>query len=159
MTVAFRRLVLPAALVLGLAVVPALAQSPAPSASSDAAAPPVAAGKGDEPGMIAGLCGVQMKSMTPLACKCLSERAMIDLSAPQRDYLVATAVSPPVADRMLADGRVGRGDQEIIFTFLDRTSDACASGIFVAPAAPTPTPTPTPTPAAPSASPAPPAGN
>ncbi len=157
MTVAFSRLVLPVALVLGLAAVPALAQSPAPSASSGPAAPPVAAGKGDEAGMIAGLCGVQMKSMSPLACKCLAGRAMTDLSAPQRDYLVATAVSPPVADRMLADGRVGRGDQEIIFTFLDKTSDACASGIFVAPTAPTPTPTPTP--AAPSAPPAPPAGN
>jgi hypothetical protein len=130
-----RLLVLPAAL-LGLAAAPAHAQAPAPAAPS--AAPQQSGAKGDEPGMIAGLCGVQMKSMSPLACRCLADRAMADLSAPQRDYLIATAVSPPAADRMLADGRVGRGDQEIIFTFLNATSDACASGTYQAPAAPAP---------------------
>lgn len=80
--------------------------------------------------MIAGLCGVQMKEMTPAACTCLATQAMTALSDPQRDYLIASVVAPPVADRMLKDRRVGESDQKIIFTFLNTTSDACASGTF-----------------------------
>lgn len=83
--------------------------------------------------LIAGLCGVQMKAMSPLACTCLAEQALTDLSAPQRDYLIASVVAPPVAERMLNDGRVGTADQKTIFTFLNTTSDACASGRYVEP--------------------------
>lgn len=81
--------------------------------------------------MIAGLCGVQMKAMTPAACKCLASEAMTELSDPQRDYLIASVVAPPVADRMLKDRRVGDSDQKVIFTFLNTTSDACKTGTFV----------------------------
>lgn len=83
--------------------------------------------------MIAGLCGVQMKQMTPAACTCLATEAMSELSDPQRDYLIASVVAPPVADRMLNDRRVGESDQKTIFAFLNTTSDACASGTFVPP--------------------------
>ncbi|MCQ0988411.1 hypothetical protein [Jiella marina] len=83
--------------------------------------------------LIAGLCGVQMKTMSPLACQCLAEQTLTGLSDPQRDYLIATAVAPPVAERMLNDGRVGTADQRTIFTFLNSTSDACATGRYVAP--------------------------
>jgi hypothetical protein len=77
--------------------------------------------------MIAGLCGVQMKQMSPAACTCLGEAAMEDLSAPQRDYLIASVVAPPVAERMLGDGRVGEPDQKEIFAFLQATSESCAA--------------------------------
>lgn len=77
--------------------------------------------------MIAGLCGVQMKEMTPAACTCLATEAMSELSDPQRDYLIASVVAPPVADRMLKDRRVGDSDQTTIFAFLNTTSDKCAA--------------------------------
>ena len=77
--------------------------------------------------MIAGLCGVQMKQMSPAACTCLGEAAMEDLSAPQRDYLIASVVAPPVAERMLGDGRVGDPDQKEIFAFLQSSSESCAA--------------------------------
>lgn len=81
--------------------------------------------------MIAGLCGVQIKAMTPAACTCLATEAMSELSDPQRDYLIASVVAPPVADRMLKDRRVGDADQTTIFAFLNETADACATGTFV----------------------------
>ncbi|MEH6720752.1 MAG: hypothetical protein V7704_17870 [Aurantimonas endophytica] len=99
--------------------------------------------EGNQVELIAGLCGVQMKQMTPLACTCLAEQALEKLSDPQRDYLIASVVAPPVAERMLGDGRVGQPDQETIFAFLNATSEACVTGRFVEPtegAAPQATP-------------------
>ncbi len=93
--------------------------------------------------MIAGLCGVQMKEMTPAACTCLAKEAMSELSDPQRDYLIASVVAPPVADRMLKDRRVGEADQKTIFAFLNTTSDACKTGKLV-PAAESATEAPAP---------------
>ena len=90
--------------------------------------------EGNQVELIAGLCGVQMKQMTPLACKCLAEQALEKLSDPQRDYLIASVVAPPVAERMLGDGRVGQPDQATIFAFLNATSEACVTGSFVEPA-------------------------
>lgn len=80
--------------------------------------------------LISGLCAVQLKTMSPIACKCLAEQSLTALSDPQRDYLIATAVAPPVADRMLNDGRVGQQDQELIFRFISATTEGCASGTF-----------------------------
>ena len=92
--------------------------------------------------------------MTPMACKCLAEQTLTGLSDPQRDYMIATVVAPPVADRMLADHRVAQVDQQAIFAFLNKTADACATGTFdptkaaaatpstVAPVAPAATPAP-----------------
>ncbi|HEY9057074.1 MAG TPA: hypothetical protein VIN77_07980 [Aurantimonas sp.] len=93
----------------------------------------------DQIELIAGLCGVQMKEMTPAACKCLASEAMSELSDPQRDYLIASVVAPPVADRMLKDRRVGAADQKTIFAFLNTTSDACRTGKLV-PSAEAPAP-------------------
>ena len=85
--------------------------------------------------MISGLCGVQMKGMTPAACTCLAEKALTALSDPQRDYLIASVVAPPVSDRMLKDGRVGQEDQKTLFAFLNTTSTECtASTAGMAPA-------------------------
>jgi hypothetical protein len=156
------RISLGALLVAGLATVPALAQS---SATGTAQAPaatatqekqfalPRAGDKATQVELITGLCAIQMKQMSQPACHCLAEQTLTSLSDPQRDYLIATVVSPPVADRMLADNRVGKVDQEAIFAFLTVTSDACATGSFVAPkAAPAAPATPVPaTPAAPAA--------
>ncbi|MEF2552777.1 hypothetical protein VQ042_15625 [Aurantimonas sp. A2-1-M11] len=83
--------------------------------------------EGNQVEMIAGLCGVQMKQMSPAACTCLGEAAMEELSPPQRDYLIASVVAPPVAERMMGDGRVGEPDQKIIFAFLEATSVSCAA--------------------------------
>ncbi|KQT47548.1 hypothetical protein ASG43_10730 [Aureimonas sp. Leaf454] len=80
--------------------------------------------------LITGLCGVQMKDMKPESCKCLAEQSLTNLSDPQRDYLIATVVSPPAADRMLADGRVGQPDQQVISSFIDKTADACSTGTY-----------------------------
>jgi len=81
----------------------------------------------DQINMIAGICGVQIRHMTQAACRCLAERSMDALSDPQRDYMIASVVAPPVADRMLKDGRITDADQKTIFAFIDPTSDACAS--------------------------------
>ncbi|MCB8837451.1 hypothetical protein [Aurantimonas sp. VKM B-3413] len=75
--------------------------------------------------MITGICAVQIKDITVPACTCLAEKSMVALSDPQRDYMIASVVAPPVADRMLKDGRVGAEDQKTIFAFIDSTSDAC----------------------------------
>jgi hypothetical protein len=90
--------------------------------------------EGNQVELISGLCGIQMKQMSPEACTCLAEQALEQLSDPQRDYLIAAAVAPPVAERMLGDGRVGQSDQQRIFAFLNATSDACATGSYVEPA-------------------------
>lgn len=87
-------------------------------------------GKADQVGLIAGICGVQLKDMSPEACRCLAEQAMTRLGDPQRDYLVATAVSPPVADRMLEEGSITQIDQRTIFTFLDDSLRTCRSGTY-----------------------------
>ena len=84
-------------------------------------------GKGNQVEMIAGLCGVQLKGMTTAACTCLAEKALTALSDPQRDYLIASVVAPPVSDRMLKDGRVGEADQKLLFAFLNKTSTECAA--------------------------------
>ena len=102
--------------------------------------------------LISGLCGVQMKAMSPAACVCLAEQSLEQLSDPQRDYMIAAAVAPPVAERMLGDGRVGQPDQQQIFAFLNATSDACMTGSYVPPtpgAAPQAAPPATPDAAAP----------
>ncbi|MDY8110573.1 hypothetical protein U0C82_15630 [Fulvimarina sp. 2208YS6-2-32] len=75
--------------------------------------------------LITGLCGIQMKNMSEAACGCVAERSLTALSDPQRDYLIAAVVAPPVADRMLGDGRVGEPDQKTIFAFLEKESATC----------------------------------
>ncbi|MCM2502421.1 hypothetical protein NDN16_01900 [Aureimonas altamirensis] len=117
-----------------------LASGPAGAQGSGAPPPQMfpTPGEGDQVGLIAGLCGVQMKDMSPQACRCLAERSQTQLSDPQRDYLVATAVSPPVADRMLSDGRVSQPDQAAIFAFLNDTMRTCHGGTFDADAPPLP---------------------
>ena len=77
--------------------------------------------------MITGICGVQMKGMSTASCTCLAEKALTTLSDPQRDYLIASVVAPPVSDRMLKDGRVGDADQKLIFAFLNKTSTECTA--------------------------------
>jgi hypothetical protein len=101
-------------------------------AQGDGAPPPMFAkpGEADQVGLVAGLCGVQMKDMSPAACRCLADQSMTRLSDVQRDYLIATAVSPPVADRMVEDGTVGGTDQQFIFTFLNDAMRQCHGGTF-----------------------------
>lgn len=165
---------LPALLALGLAF-PALAQTADPvvppaataaPAPASPASPPASPNAPTAPGakqfelpkvgdkttqveLITGLCGIQMKEMSKEACHCLAEQTLTGLSDPQRDYLIATVVAPPVADRMLADGRVGQPDQTAIFDFISKSADSCKTGKFVAapatpakPAAPAATPVP-----------------
>ncbi|BDA86627.1 hypothetical protein Sa4125_41690 [Aureimonas sp. SA4125] len=159
------RIGLPALFAASLLAAPASAQSGATPVAPPAAAPvtPGAVTEkqfdiprvGDKEGqieLISGLCAVQMKEMSPPACRCLATEALTRLSDPQRDYMIATVVSPPVADRMLADRRVGQVDQQVIFAFLDATSAACATGTFDA-SKPAPAFPPAATPVAPSPAP------
>lgn len=154
----FIRAGLPALFALGLAM-PALAQTAPATPMAPAAAPATPGAAPATPGvapatpgaaptkqfeilragdkatqieLITGLCGIQMKEMSKEACHCLAEQTLTGLSDPQRDYLIATVVAPPVADRMLADGRVGQPDQGVIFDFISKTADSCATGKFVA---------------------------
>jgi hypothetical protein len=107
------------------------AAAPPPGTTAEKSFPiPKAGGKDNQIEMITGLCGVQMKTMNPKSCHCLAEQSLTNLTDPQRDYLIASVVSPPVADRMLGDGRVGQPDQQVIASFIDKTSDACATGTF-----------------------------
>ncbi|NDW04659.1 hypothetical protein [Jiella pacifica] len=95
--------------------------------------------------MIAELCGIQIRDASPQACTCLGEQAVAQLTPPQRDYLIATVVAPPTADKLFKRGTVSKDDQMTIITFLNATSDACKSGTYVAPAggaAPSATPEP-----------------
>lgn len=75
--------------------------------------------------LIKGLCGIQIKDMSQPACGCLAEAALDDLSDPQRDYLIASVIAPPVSDRMIGDGRVTETDQKAIFSFLESKSQSC----------------------------------
>ncbi|RFC66148.1 hypothetical protein DYI37_01365 [Fulvimarina endophytica] len=75
--------------------------------------------------LISGLCAIQLKNMSREACSCLADASLEALSDPQRDYLIASVVAPPVADRMLSDGRVGDPDQAKIFGFLQTYSESC----------------------------------
>ncbi|MEX6508199.1 hypothetical protein [Jiella sp. M17.18] len=75
--------------------------------------------------MITDICGTQMKNMDRAACQCLAEQSMTALTPPQRDYLIAAAVAPPVAARLVKDNKVGKEDQKTIFAFLNSTSDSC----------------------------------
>ena len=83
--------------------------------------------------IITDLCGIQIRDMTPAGCSCLAGQAMDQLSAPQRDYLIASVVAPPTADQLLRRGTVTIEDQRTIFAFLDATSNACKSGTYVKP--------------------------
>lgn len=75
--------------------------------------------------LIAGLCGINLGGLGQEGCTCLAEQAMEDLSAPQRDYLIAAGMAPPVAERMLKDGRIDTSDEVTIKTFLDTTYKTC----------------------------------
>lgn len=98
--------------------------------------------------MITDLCGIQIRDATPATCSCLGEQAIEQLTPPQRDYLIATVVAPPTADKLFKRGSVTKDDQLKIITFLNATSEACKTGTYVAPngggAAPSATPTPAP---------------
>ncbi|MEN3793341.1 hypothetical protein [Fulvimarina sp. MAC3] len=94
--------------------------------------------EGNQIELITGLCGIQMKDMSKPACGCLAEASIDGLSDPQRDYLIASVIAPPVSDRMISDGRVSEADQKDIFSFLQTTSQSCkakfADGANEAPA-------------------------
>ncbi|MCW4115782.1 hypothetical protein NPA31_012505 [Aurantimonas sp. MSK8Z-1] len=113
-----------------LGTLPARADDTVPDAPPDTAtrSQMPAPGSPDQVKLITGLCGIQMKDMSEGACHCLAEKTVEGLSDPQRDYLIATVVSPPVAERMLKDKRVGQADQVEIFGFLNTQSDACRAG-------------------------------
>ncbi|MBO0906495.1 hypothetical protein [Jiella sonneratiae] len=83
--------------------------------------------KENEAQMISELCGIQIKGMTPAACGCLGDRAVEKLTPPQRDYLIASVVAPPTADRLLKKGDVTKDDQKAIFDFLEADSASCKS--------------------------------
>ncbi|MCE7028812.1 hypothetical protein [Jiella avicenniae] len=83
--------------------------------------------------MIAELCGIQIRDASPETCTCLGEQAVQQLTPPQRDYLIATVVAPPTADKLVKRGTVSKDDQMTIITFLNATSDACKTGTYVAP--------------------------
>ena len=163
----FIRTGLPVLLAVGLSL-PAMAQTAEPVVPPAAAVPatprattgttpekqfelPRAGDKATQIELITGLCGIQMKEMSKEACHCLAEQTLTGLSDPQRDYLIATVVAPPVADRMLADGRVGQPDQTAIFDFINASADSCATGKFVAKPAGATKPAVPATPAAPAA--------
>lgn len=125
---------------IGVACTLMMAFCPPALAAGDGGPPPMFAtpGAADQVGLVTGLCGVQMKDMSPDACRCLADQSMTRLSDVQRDYLIATAVSPPVADRMVEDGTVGQMDQQLIFTFLNDAMRQCHGGTFQENAPPLP---------------------
>ncbi|MBO0661454.1 hypothetical protein LQ948_02595 [Jiella sp. MQZ9-1] len=75
--------------------------------------------------MIADLCGIQIRDMSPAACACLGKEAMTKLTPPQRDYLIASVVAPPTADQLIKKGKVHKDDQKAIFAFLNAASASC----------------------------------
>ena len=103
-----RHLFLAAALLLSAAA-PAAAQVPDPLMQQKA--------------NLAEACGTQL-TLSPAACVCLAERAMGDLTALQRDYLLASAVAPRAAERIGMD--ITQADIQTLARFLDTTAEACA---------------------------------
>ncbi|WP_040488901.1 hypothetical protein [Fulvimarina pelagi] len=85
--------------------------------------------EGNQIELITGLCGIQLKEMSQPACGCLAEASLDNLSDPQRDYLIASVIAPPVSDRMLGDGRVTESDQAEIFGFLQTYSETCKAEV------------------------------
>ncbi|KAA0969739.1 hypothetical protein FPY71_14580 [Aureimonas fodinaquatilis] len=103
----------------------------APALASDEAAQMFPEeGQGNQVGLIAGICAVQLKDMSPEGCQCLAEQSLVRLSDPQRDYMIATVISPPAAERMLGDQRVGQADQKVIFDFLNDSLTSCETGTY-----------------------------
>ncbi len=70
------------------------AASPTAFAAESAFGPPER-----QQAMIAGICQTQL-AIGEAGCRCLAERAMGELSDPQREYLIMTVVQPPVAERL-----------------------------------------------------------
>lgn len=72
--------------------------------------------------MIAGICQTQL-SIGEAGCRCLAERAIGELSDPQREYLIMTVVQPPVAERLpMARSQADLG---VIATFIDSAREEC----------------------------------
>ena len=73
---------------------------------------------------IAEACGVEMK-LSAAGCRCLADRALTDLSDLQREYLLATAISPSAAERMR--GQVSQDDIQILAKFLASAGQECSA--------------------------------
>jgi len=73
---------------------------------------------------IAEACVVEMR-LSAAGCRCLSDRALTDLSDLQREYLLATAISPSAAERMRA--QVSQDDIQILAKFLASAGQECSA--------------------------------
>jgi hypothetical protein len=74
--------------------------------------------------LIAGICQTQL-TIGEAGCLCLAERSIGELSDPQREYLIMTAIQPPVAERM-AMAR-SQADLKVIAGFIESARTACAA--------------------------------
>ena len=74
--------------------------------------------------MIAGICQTQL-TIGEAGCFCLAERAMAELSDPQRDYLILTVVQPPAAER--SPMARSQDDLRVIAGFIETARQECAA--------------------------------
>lgn len=88
--------------------------------------PAIAQGAGEaaQKTRLAEACGIEL-SLSGAGCRCLAERAIIDLNDFQRDYLLATAIAPRAAERMRE--RVSQADILVLAKFLAATEQACSA--------------------------------
>jgi hypothetical protein len=73
---------------------------------------------------IAEACRVEMK-LSVAGCNCLADRALADLNDVQREYLLATAISPSAAERMRE--QVSQDDIQILARFLGSAGQECSA--------------------------------
>jgi hypothetical protein len=73
---------------------------------------------------LAEACGIETK-LSPAGCRCLADRAVFDLSDPQRDYLLASAIAPRAAERLRAG--ISQQDIEVLAKFLSTAQQACSA--------------------------------
>lgn len=98
-------------------VAAALLASSGPAASQDA-------GDSMQKARLAEACGIEL-SLSVAGCRCLTDRAMVDLNDLQRDYLLATAIAPSAADRMR--DRVSQDDVRVLAKFLVTAEQECSA--------------------------------
>jgi hypothetical protein len=73
---------------------------------------------------IAEACGIEMK-LSVAGCRCLADRAAVNLTDLQREYLLATAIAPGAAARMRDE--ISQDDIHTLAKFLASAEEECSA--------------------------------
>lgn len=79
-------------------------------------------GPEDQRALITGVC-LNQSGLGRAGCLCLADKALVDLETDERDYLLATVLVPPTAERMA--GKLGQDGLKKVALFLNEASVFC----------------------------------